>query len=248
MIRDVDPTFHDFEREVEEWHWWSCGRRHILAALVGEARVPPGARLLDVGCGTGGNSVALAPFGRVVGVDRAVGALTRSADRPLAARVQAEATRLPFGEGSFDVVVALDVLEHLDDDVAGALEMRRVLRPGGLLVVFVPALDILWSYNDDYSHHRRRYTRAQLAAALRGARLEVERLTYFNSLLFLPILGARLLERLVRTGRRYEHETAVPGRANDLAGALFGVEAPWLRRHGFPIGVSLAALARRARA
>jgi SAM-dependent methyltransferase len=240
----VDPAFHGFQHDVEDWHFWYQVRRSLLQALLDGQRLPANARLLDVGCGTGGNSLALAPFGRVVGVDRASNALCLGRERPYASRVCADALHLPFRPASFDAVVALDLLEHLDDDLAGIVELGRVLRPGGLLVAFVPALDILWSYNDDFSHHRRRYTRGQFRARLEAAGLSVQRLTYFNTVLFLPILGIRLLAGAAKVQRRYEHE-ARPGLLNDFARALFGLEIPWLRRRDFPIGVSLAAVARR---
>ncbi|HEY3353987.1 MAG TPA: methyltransferase domain-containing protein [Polyangia bacterium] len=241
----MEPGFHAFEREVEDWHWWYRVRREILATLVGRLNLPDDARILDLGCGTGGNSLALAPYGHVVGVDRTPGALRLAAARPYRARALADGLALPFLEGSFDLVVALDILEHLDDDVGGARELGRVLRPGRPLVVFVPALQVLWSYNDDYSHHRRRYGRRQLGEALTAAGLVVERVSFFNTVLFAPILATRLAARILGVTSQYEHQSARRGRANDLAAALFGLEAPWLRRRDLPIGVSLLAVARR---
>jgi SAM-dependent methyltransferase len=242
----VKPGYWDFQREVEDWHFWFRTRRRILELLLERHGVPADARLLDVGCGAGGNSLALSRFGRVVALDREPAALEACRARPYAWRVQGTAERLPFADGSFDVVAALDVLEHLDDDRAGAAELTRVLRPGGLLVAFVPAFQSLWGYNDDSSEHRRRYARGELEATLRSAALDIEYTSYINVALTPFVFVARRLATLLGVKARYEHGTDPRGHA--LLGAAFSAEVPLLARGvRFPIGVSLAALARKAR-
>src|SRR5690242_1717369 len=154
----MDERFHSYQQTVEDWHWWYRVRRDILAAYLAPLGLDPArATLLDIGCGTGGNSLAMAPFGRVVGLDVSPEAFRQQPPRPYGGRVVAGAERLPFADGAFDVVCALDVIEHLDDDVGCVREIRRVLRPGGHAVFFVPAFRALWGYNDDFSHHKRRY-------------------------------------------------------------------------------------------
>jgi SAM-dependent methyltransferase len=246
----VDAATYEIEARLERTHWWFQGRRRILDRLLGrlDPPLPPHARALDVGCGTGANGPVLSARATFsVGLDASPVPLGLSGtdQRGHSSRVRGDATALPFPDDSFDLVVALDVLEHLDDDAAGARELHRVLRPGGALVIFVPALPLLWGLQDDVSHHRRRYQRSQLRDLVAGAGLRVERLTFFNSLLFPPILAARLLMR-VRPPKNMKSENEVGGPlSNVLLGAVFGAEAPLLDRIDFPVGVSLACLARR---
>jgi SAM-dependent methyltransferase len=148
----------------------------------------------------------------------------------------------------FDLVTAFDVVEHIADDVAALRMFRRVLAPGGRLVLTVPAFPVLWSQHDDYSGHHRRYRRAGLARALHAAGgFQVDRITYFNTLLFPPALVARVAERVLRPQReeRSDPYLAVPARpVNDLLCRIFAAERGLLRRRDLPFGVSLAAACR----
>ena len=147
-------------------HWWFVGRRKIIEsfiervclALKSKVPVREAPHILDVGCGTGANLEMLAQFGNAEGVDVSAEALEFCRARGLRQVKQGAAEALPYGDHSFDLVTGLDVVEHLDDDVAGLKEMRRVLRDGGRAVLFVPAFMFLWGVQDDISHHRRRYT------------------------------------------------------------------------------------------
>jgi SAM-dependent methyltransferase len=243
----VEATTYQIEADLERRHWWFRGRRRILERLLArlDPPLPPGARALDVGCGTGANGRVLAARAAFsVGIDASRIPLALG-ERTHAARLRGDATALPFPDGSFDLVVALDVLEHLDDDAGGAREMCRVLRPGGVAVIFTPALEILWGLQDDVSHHRRRYGKGQLRALVSAAGLTIQRLTFFNSFLFPPILAARLMMRVLPPVHlRSENQVGGPI-TNAVLGAVFGAEAPLLERVDLPIGVSLACLARR---
>lgn len=242
----MDDSFHSFERSIDEWHFWYAVRREILAQYLDRVKLPAShPRLLDLGCGTGGSSLVLARYGEVVGLDRSMTPFKLSMDRPYAHRVLADIERLPFADGSFDAVAALDVLEHLDDDIAGAKEVYRVLKPGGAAVVFVPAFQILWGRNDVVSHHRRRYRKDTLRKTLEAAGFTVEHLGYFNLLLFAPTLAVRLLERVFpAVSHRIEYQQS-PTRTNALLTALFRLELPLLRHHPLPLGTSVCCLARR---
>ena len=241
----MDERFHAYERNVEDWHWWYRIRREILDDAVAKLRLDPAhARLLDIGCGTGGSSLVLSKHGSVTGLDRAHQSFALAPDRPYAHRVVGTAECLPFADASFDVVAALDVLEHLDDDVAGAREVLRVLKPGGSAVVFVPALNILWGENDDFSHHRRRYTKRTLAHALEAAGFELGPVGYFNLTLFLPTLLSRLVQRVLPSAGKLEY-AAGPSMTNEILTRIFRLEVPWLRRSPLPIGASALCVARR---
>ena len=240
----MDASFHAFEKEVEDWHWWYRVRRDILDMQLARLAVnsgtgPARARILDVGCGTGGASLTLARHGRAVALDRSPGSFAIAMDRPYTHRVVASAAApLPFADGSFDVVCALDILEHLDDDAAAARELQRVCKPGGHVIAYVPAYPMLWGYNDEYSHHKRRYVKSELSSLLAGARLDIVESGYFNAVLFLPTLAARLIQRAApRLTNGMEHSTK-PTPLNGVLTSIFRAELKWLKRGPLPFGTS----------
>ncbi len=244
---------YEIHAAIDRDHWWWRGRRAIaLAALdrfwrPGSGRVP---RIAEVGCGTGGNLPDLARLGRVLGAELNPGAVARA--RALVGpgiEVVQHAIPDPL-PGRFDLLVLFDVLEHLDDD-AGALRWAEgQLEPGGLVLVTVPALDCLWSEQDDVVGHRRRYTLRGLEAIV-PPELEVLHATYFNSLLFAPILLARTALRLtrpLRSGPPRSHLGIPPAPLNGLLERVFRLERRLAPRLRLPVGVSLLLLARSRRA
>lgn len=247
LSQEMQQHTYSIMYRVEEHHWWFVGRRRILSSFVQRIMNnlnKPGPLILDVGCGTGANLEMLSQFGSAEGVDVSDEALAFCRTRGLQRVRQGEAEHLPFADGSFDLVTGLDVVEHLDNDLAGLQEMHRVLRPGGRALVFVPAFMFLWGVQDDISNHRRRYTRAGLETLVRQAGFEVERATYANLTFFIPILLGRLLMRL--TGFRPASENNLTlGFMNGVLGSIFGVEARLLRQLDFPFGVSIICVARR---
>ncbi len=243
----MDASFHAFEKEVEDWHWWYRVRRDILDAQLARLHLDRArARILDVGCGTGGAALTLARHGRAVALDRSPGSFAIARDRPYTHRVVASAgAPLPFSDGSFDVVCALDILEHLDDDAAAARELWRVCKRGGRVIAYVPAYKILWGYNDEYSHHKRRYVKSELSALLNGAGFAVEESGYFNAVLFLPTLAARLVQRAApKLTNGMEHSTK-PTALNGLLTAIFRAELPILKRRALPFGTSAYCIGRK---
>ena len=236
--------FHPFQSKVEDWHWWYRTRRDILDAIL--ARMPldrDKALLLDIGCGTGGASLVLSKYGRAVALDAAQGSFALSMDRPYAHRVVGSAEVLPFADGRFDVACALDVIEHVDDDVGAVSEIRRVLKPGGTAIIFVPAFQILWGWNDTSAFHRRRYTKETLQRTVEAAGLEVGPIGYFNMLLFLPLLAARLAERVMPGAVHKVEFQDAPSPLNEALARVFKLELPLLRRSPLPVGTSAFCLA-----
>ncbi len=245
----MEHATYEVEAQVHRRHWWFQGRRKILRRLLAklDPPLPPHARVLDVGCGTGANGVVLGEGGRfAVGLDASTVPLgLEGTSDGYAHRLRGDAGRLPVADASFDMVVALDILEHLDDDQGAARELHRVCKPGGVLVVFVPALALLFGFQDEVALHRRRYGREQLRALIAGAGFGIERLTFFNTFLFPPILAARLLMN-VRRPKELKSENEVGGPiTNRILETIFSAEAPLVSRFNLPVGVSLACLARR---
>jgi len=234
---------------VERNHWWFTGRRLILksflAQIIGQAgRQNAKSKILDVGCGTGANLELLSEFGESEGVDVSVEALSFCKQRGLDRVKLGAAEELPYADQSFDLVTGLDVVEHLDDDVAGLREMHRVLKPGGHALLFVPAFMFLWGVQDDISNHRRRYTKQGLRRVVEQAGFAVERLTYVNITFFGPILLGRLLMRITGLKPASENNLTV-GALNGVLGRIFGAERFALRQMNLPFGVSLVCVARR---
>jgi len=235
--------------EAEERQWWYAGMRAMSLALLrgrlaGPAGGGDGVRILDAGCGTGNNLRHLSRYGRAVGVDLSQDALAFCRSRGVAA-ARAGLLALPFAGSSFDCVTSFDVIYHrwVEDDAAAVREMARVLRPGGLLLVRVPALRVLWGAHDEAVHSRHRYRRSELRRLMEGAGLDVVRATYANTFL-LPLVAARRgLDRL--TGREGSDVGFLPAPLEWAFRCVLFAEARLLRRLSFPIGSSVFALARK---
>jgi SAM-dependent methyltransferase len=241
----VNPEEYGRMFAAEDRQWWYAGMRAIARALL-EPALPPGRlRVLDAGCGSGGNLAWLAGFGRALGVDLSAEALALSRRRGASA-VRGSVLALPFADASFDVVTSFDVLYHrwVSDDHTALLELRRVLKPGGLLLLRVPALRVLWGAHDEAVHSRHRYTRGEVVERLSCAGFEVRRASYANFFLFPLLLARRSLDRLL--DRHGSDVGFLPAPFEALFRRALLVEARLLRRFSLPIGASVVALARRS--
>jgi len=267
------PLNYEVMFDVEDHHWWFVGRRAIVFSQIEDAlgatraslraahsvdgvssdsqKARPGAsltdsRVLDIGCGAGATMDHLKRFGRPHGIDLSEIPLRFSRRRGHQRTLRASATELPFDSESFDLVTALDVIEHLEDDARGLAEIRRVLKPGAPAVIFVPAFQSLWGPNDVQSGHKRRYRLDQLRAVVENAGLRVERISYANVAMFIPIwLGRKILTWL---GRDEQAENRINHPIiNNLLARIFSTEAGWLRRRTLPFGVSIICVARKER-
>ncbi len=243
----MDPGALEIVAAVERTHWWYRARRRILHGVLDrelEGGRPRGGSVLDYGCGTGANLPVVLRCGTVTGCDVSPLALDFARRRGGYSRLlAADGTELPFRDGSFDWLFALDILEHLDD-AAAAREILRVLRPGGRALITVPAFPTLWGTQDDASHHLRRYRRGELPARLRAAGLEIRFASHLNMLLLLPIWIARRTIRALQLPVKSEN-TLHPGWANPVLEWIFGLEAHLVPRVALPFGVSLLCVAAR---
>jgi SAM-dependent methyltransferase len=244
----VKPVEYRRMFEAEERQWWYAGQRAVALALL-----EPWARerrllLLDAGCGTGFNLVALARFGPTLGIDLSQEAISFCRERGVRA-VRASVLRLPFRAEAFEAVTSFDVIYHdwVVDDRAAVAEMARVLSPGGALLVRVPALELLRGAHDAEVLTRRRYTLGELQALVAGCGLRVQRSTYCNSLLFPLLLARRTLDRLL--GRHGSDVGFLPPPLESLFRRVMELEAFCVRRGlRFPLGASAVVLATKPRA
>jgi SAM-dependent methyltransferase len=252
-IVDLKREYYGEYRKVEDVHWWFVGRRRILLQVLNRylGKSAEGRRrILDVGCGTGTMLGYLASYGKAQGVDIDEEAVGYCHERGLLDVSLGEAAKLPFDNGTFDLVTALDVVEHLDDDAAALQEMRRVLRPGGHLLLTVPAHRFMWGDQDEVNMHKRRYVAAEIRDRLAATQFDVVRVSYMNAFLFPPIASIRLLRRLQHhlrphTANKSDFRYPSPGPLNFVLALVFGAEAPILRRFNIPFGVSILALAQK---
>jgi ubiquinone/menaquinone biosynthesis C-methylase UbiE len=197
----MDPQLYQRFYEIEDTFWWSVGTRRIFFRVLQDVRSEGGGQVLDVGCGTGVMLQELVPEWRLAaGCDGSDLALSFCRRRGLRHLVQCDATSLPFRSGGLDLVTALDVIEHLDDDETCLREIARVCRPGGHVLLHVPAFRILWTEKDELNHHRRRYGRAELIGLVERCGLDVRRIFYVNSFVFPAALLNALWHRVRRPG------------------------------------------------
>lgn len=245
----MNPELYDAHDRLEDRHWWFEGRRRVIREVLQRHLLPRAKRrLLDVGCGSGGMFPLLSEFGEVDGAEASPDALERARRKFPGHRI--ESCNLPHAlpEGTWDVVTAFDVIEHLDEPIESLRAMRSRLPFDGQVVVTVPAFQFLWSHHDDVNQHRRRYSRLELVSQLSSAGLRVSFVSYYNTLLFPAVAGARLLERLLPSRFATSADSDLdetPGPLNRVLTTLFGGERLAVGRASLPFGVSLIAIAQR---
>ena len=243
MDRDYELQTH----QAEDRHWWYRGRRNVLERVIDRLQLPDGARILVAGCGSGRNMVELMRYGTVTGVELSPTSAALARARAAGEVIEGSVLEMPFASASFDLAVSLDVIEHLADDLAALRELRRVVAPGGSLLITVPAYQWLWSGHDEINHHHRRYTRRSLRHVAEQAGWETVRTTYFNSLLLPVAILLRVLDRFASSATT---ESSLdlwvpPAPVNWLLERPLTLEAAVIARGGrIPAGLSLLTLFR----
>ena len=229
--------------ELDERHWWYRARRRVLAELIRrEARPAAGAQILEIGCGTGHNLAMLGEFGHVDGLE-----LDDEARELSEKRLGRKIMRSPLPElgevadAHYDLIGAFDVIEHIDDDVAALAAIATKLKPGGKFVMTVPAHPWMWTAHDVANHHKRRYSKRALKALVIGSPLRLEKIGYFNSLLFPIAVAERTVSRVL--GKDNGDVSLPPAPLNRALEAVFGAERYLVGRLPLPPGLSLFAVA-----
>jgi SAM-dependent methyltransferase len=242
MDRDYELQTH----EAEDRHWWYRGRRTVLERVLTDLRLPARARILDAGCGSGRNMVEFARHGTVTGIELSAPSVALGRGRGAGEVVEGSVLDMPFEADAFDLAASLDVIEHLQDDLQALRELRRVVAPGGSLLVTVPAYQWLWSGHDEINHHFRRYTRRSLQRIGEQAGWHQVRTTYFNSLLLPAAILLRVLDRFNRKTTESSLDLWVPpAPVNWLLERPLALEAAMIGRGGrIPAGLSLLAVFR----
>ncbi len=244
----MDVGTYEIEAAYEESHWWFVGRRSLFLSEIGRLGLPKDARILDVGTSTGTNLRMLrdAGYTNVLGLDSSEESIRWTNAKGLPEVIKGDVCDLPFDRGSFDLVLATDVLEHVDDDARAVAEIARILKSDGHVLITVPSFKMLWGLQDVVAHHKRRYRMPQLLRLVESGRLSPTRSYYFNFILFLPILLARRLINILGINLRSEAEVNSPVLNRVLMGIFHAdiATAPHLKP---PFGVSALVMARAGR-
>ena len=243
----MERTVYNRLDQLEGQHWWFTARRKILKNVIAQfAPKKAQLRLMEAGCGTGGNLKMLSAFGKLDAFELDDEARVIAKGKlPMDIKSGMLPDHVPYQPGSFDVVVAFDVIEHVEHDVESLASLGKQLAPGGRLVMTVPAMPWLWSKHDETHHHYRRYTKASLNEALVQAGLKPVRISYFNTLLFPMIAGIRLLRQALNIKETADDKMPSPA-VNSVLKSIFSFESNWVGRVSMPVGVSLLAVAQRA--
>jgi SAM-dependent methyltransferase len=240
----MDATAYALEAEAEATHWWFTGRRRLFGREISKTGLPLTSRVLDAGTSTGANLRLLRELGfrHVAGLDLSQEAIRYCWEKGLGLVQHGDVCGMPFANESFDLVLATDIIEHVDDDLKALREIGRVLRVGGKMLITVPAFQILWGLQDRISRHKRRYVRQELVDIVTRAGFSIEACYYFNFLLFLPIWVGRRVIDILRLDVQGEAQINSP-LLNRMLSAIFAADiamAPILRP---PFGVSILIVA-----
>lgn len=245
MNTDYEVKYH----ELEERHWWFRSRRDMVFRLIQKLNLPPSTAILEIGCSGGPLLQRLAQQGytNLTGIDVSETGIAVAQQKGLSNVSCMDGAHLTFPDNSFDLLIASDVLEHIEDDAQALREWNRVLRPGGQLLVFVPAFSFMWSKHDEANQHFRRYTAAQLTSLLAASNLQTTRYSYWNVALFFPAAAVRLLKRMFPGQQHLGKDDLIniSPLLDRLLRWLVVTENRLLQLFNAPVGVSVFALARK---
>jgi len=240
----MGPNEYEYMYELENYHWWFVSRRNAAVDLIMALKIPLPV-ILDVGSGTGGNLMAFGRIGRACGIDISEKAVAFCAKRSLNNVIQSPVEKIKYEEKTFDIITCLDVLEHVSSPLEALLEMKRVLKDDGRILIMVPAFRILWSQHDEALGHLRRYEKKSLTCDLHEAGLKIEKMSYLFFISFFVVAPIRIMRRffVFRRGKARSDTTTLPPKfLNEFLKFLFNMEAKISVNMGIPFGTTLYAV------
>jgi len=235
MEADVYKKMHG----VENSHWWFYGRRSIMSHIIQSLQLPSNPAILDAGCGTGANFSVLSKFGNVYGLEPNDSAVAYASQKYAYKKIYRGflPDKIEQPDSQFDLITALDVVEHIDDDRGTLNTFYHLLKPKGRAIITVPAYQSLWSAHDEHHHHKRRYTKDTLASLVNPEQFSIRRISYYNTLLFPLAFIDRIIAKI--TGRKNVNNDLPVQPINQIFKAIFASEKHALTHFDFPFGLSL---------
>jgi SAM-dependent methyltransferase len=237
----MDPAAYIEMADVESTHWWYVGRRAILTSTLEKLALPAKARILEIGCGPGGNLQMLAGFGQVSAFEMDANACAIASGKTAGAfdiRQGYCPDHIPFKDERFNLICMFDVLEHIEQDVETLEAIKPLLAKNGRILITVPAYQWMFGVHDTFMHHKRRYSSREIHEKVRACGFRLSRFSYFNTLLFPLAAAVRFKERLL--GSKSAAGLSVPPAfLNNLFRNIFAVERGWLKNSNLPFGVSM---------
>jgi ubiquinone/menaquinone biosynthesis C-methylase UbiE len=242
----MDVVYEKKYHQLEERHWWFKSRRDILIKLITDLAIKKESSILEIGCSGGALMAELVKMGytNLTGIDISQSAIDLSRERGMVNVSVMDGANLEFKENSFDLLLASDVLEHIENEEAALREWRRVLKPGGIIVIFVPAFNHLWSQHDVVNHHFRRYSMKRLTHVVEHSHFIIKRRSYWNFFLFSPTLLVRTIQnKFYRANSKSDNLQQTNKLVNFALTYLVKFENFLLRFASYPVGVSLFIIA-----
>ena len=230
--------------KLESSHWWFVARRKIIQRAINNLDLPRNIRILDAGCGNGDNLSLLSTFGDLVAFEKNEYALKTAKSKKIGEIYKAELPdKLPNTiKTNFDLIVLLDVLEHIDDDSKSLTTVRKLMNNKGIILITVPAFQWLWSEHDVIHHHKRRYSKSELREKLDSSGFRIKYISYFNTLLFPFALVERIGQKIFFPSNPEILELP-NNKINFLLEKIFSLEAIFMNKISLPFGLSLVAIA-----
>ena len=244
----MEKDFYLQYASVEDKHWWFVARRQIIEQLITKLKLPKNAQILEAGCGTGGNLRMLSRHGEISAMELDEIACKLANQRQIThVKRGSLPDNIPF-TSLYDLILILDVIEHLDDDLSALKALYSKLKPGSFLLITVPAYNFLWSEHDEINHHKRRYRLNHLKKLVNKAGFQISLGSYFNTFLFPLVLMVRSLEKILpkQNKNQISSDLALPSKPiNKFLKWLFKSEIYFLDKFTLPFGVSILLIARK---